>query len=166
MRKLVESLLPLAVGVAVFGAAIWYLVSRGMGLGLWLLAALLIGHGLIHAMFAMPRPGKPPAEGALKWPFDMADSWLVTRAGLGLRPVRTIGFALAGVVVAGFVYAGLASVGVMVPVTAWRSGVIVSAAASVALLALFFNPQLVIGLGIDAALLWIVVGVAWAPVGA
>jgi hypothetical protein len=48
----------------------------------------------------------------------------------------------------------------------WRAAVVASAAASIVLLALFFNPQLILGLAIDAVLLWVVLAPVWWPPGA
>jgi hypothetical protein len=48
--------LPWAVVLAVTGGAIWWLLSRDAVAGRWLLAALLIGHGVVHPLFAVPAP--------------------------------------------------------------------------------------------------------------
>ncbi|MGD0123686.1 MAG: hypothetical protein ABSC46_14180 [Candidatus Limnocylindrales bacterium] len=161
MPQSVASMLPFAIVLACLGAAIWFLLSREMALGVWLLAAFLVGHGLIHLLFFVPQPAA--AAGAPEWPFDMARSWAVTGAGLDVGTVRVIGAALIAVVAVCFVAAGLATVGVIVPPNWWRAAVVASAAASIVLLALFFNPQLVLGLAIDSALLMVVVAAVWAP---
>jgi hypothetical protein len=166
MPRTVVALLPFAIGLAGLGAVIWYLLSRELTLGRWLLAAFLVGHGLIHALFVVPQPATSAAAGATEWPFDMARSWLVTGAGLDAALLRTIGLALIAVVAVCFVAAGLATVGLLVPPELWRAAVVASAAASIVLLALFFNPQLILGLAIDAVLFWVVLAPAWAPSGA
>lgn len=149
--KTIIGILPWLVVVAVVGGAIWWLLSREMAAGRWLLAALLHGHGVVHVMFMVPTPAA--TAGGPDWPFDMARSWAVTGAGLDLTLVRTIGFALIAMVVGGFVLAALSTVGILVPPGWWRATVAVSAVASAVLLILFFEPQLVLGLGIDGALL-------------
>lgn len=164
MPQSIAGILPFAIVLAVLGAAIWYLLSREMAAGVWLLAALLVGHGLIHLLFFVPQPA--PTAGEPEWPFDMARSWAVTGAGLDLGMVRMIGVALIAVVAVCFVTAALATVGVLVPPGWWRAAVVASAVASIATLALFFNPQLVLGLAIDASLIGVVVSAAWAPAGA
>ena len=164
--KTVTGLLPLAVVLAGIGGAIWWLLSRDMAIGRWVLGGFLLAHGLIHLMFVAPAPASAGTDGGAAWPFDMARSWLVTGANLDLGPVRLIGAALVVVVAVGFVLAGLATVGVVVPSGWWQPLALVSAAASIALLAMFFNPKLVLGLAIDAVLVWVVVTSVWVPVAA
>jgi hypothetical protein len=159
--KTIVGILPWAVVVAAIGGGIWWLLSRDMSAGRWLLAALLIGHGVVHVMFAVPTPAA--TGGGADWPFDMARSWAITRAGLDLNVVRAFGVALIAIVVVGFALAALSTVGVLVPAGWWRATVAVSAVASAVLLVLFFEPQLVLGLGIDAVLLAVVATGAWVP---
>jgi len=153
--------LPYAVVLAVLGGATWWLLSRDMVAGRWLLAALLIGHGVVHVMFAAVSPAT--TEGGPEWPFDMAKSWAVTAGGVDLNVLRAVGVALIASVAGGFTLAALATVGVIVPPSWWQAAVGGSALASALVLVLFFNPQLVLGLGIDAVLLWAVATRAWAP---
>jgi hypothetical protein len=149
-----------AVVLAVLGGVTWWLLSRGMAAGPWLLAAVLIGHGVVHTMFVI----SPAATaGGPEWPFDMAKSWAITGAGLDLNVVRAIGVALIVVVAGGFALAGLSTVGLVVPAGWWQAVVSVSALTSVVMLVLFFNPQLLLGIGIDVVLLWGVVSRAWVP---
>ena len=158
--KAVVGVLPWAVVSAVVGGAIWWLLSGEMAAGRWLLAAVLIGHAIVHIFFAVPAPA---AEGGAEWPFDMAKSWTVKRAGVAVRTVRTAAIGLIAIVVAGSALAALSSVGIVVPAGWWRATVALSAVASAALLVLVFAPQLVLGLAIDAVLLWLVVAGAWMP---
>jgi hypothetical protein len=159
--KTIVGILPWTVVVAAIGGAIWWLLSRDMSAGRWLLAALLIGHGVVHVMFAVPAPAA--TGGGPDWPFDMARSWAITGTALDLNVVRAVGVALIAVVVIGFALAALSTVGIVVPSGWWQVTVAVSAVASAVLLILFLEPQLVLGLGIDAALLWVVVARAWMP---
>ncbi len=159
--KTIVGILPWALVVAALGIATWWLLSRDMAAGRWLLAALLIGHGVVHVMFAVPAPAA--TEGGPDWPFDMAGSWAINGAGLDLNVVRAVGLALIAVVVVGFALAALATVGIVVPSGWWQPTVAVAAIASAVLLVLCFEPQLVLGLGIDAVLLWVVVTNAWVP---
>jgi hypothetical protein len=159
--KTIVGILPWAVVVAALGGAVWWLLSREMAAGQWLLAALLIGHGIVHGMFAMPAP--TATGGGPGWPFDMARSWAITGAGLDLNVVRAVGVALIAIVGGGFALAALSSVGVLVPPGWWQATVAASAITSVVLLVLFFEPQLVLGLGIDAVLLAVVAAGAWVP---
>jgi hypothetical protein len=159
--RTIVGILPWAVVVAALGAAIWWLLSRDMAAGRWLLAALLIGHSIVHVMFAVPAPAA--TEGGPDWPFDMARSWAVNGAGLDLNVVRAVGLALIAVVVGGFSLAALSTVGIVVPSGWWQPTVAVSAVASAVLLVLFFEPLLVLGLGIDTVLLWVVAARVWMP---
>ena len=161
MLKTIVGLAPLAVVLAALGAAIWWMLSRDMVLGRWILAAVMLGHGLVHAMFVMPQP--TAKAGGTEWPFDMAKSWLVTAAGLDVNLVRMIGVAFIGVVVVGFLLAAVATVGGVVPSGAWPALVAFSAVASAVMLVLFFTPQLVLGLAIDAVLVWVALAAVWTP---
>jgi hypothetical protein len=160
MARTMATTLPWAVVLVVAGVAIWWLLSKDLAAGPWLLAALLLGHGLVHLLFAVP--ATPGADGGNAWPFEMARSWAVTRAGLELGLVRVIGAVLISVTVAAFALAALATVGVIVPSGWWQPAIALGAIASVATLVLFFDPQLVLGLGIDIVLLWLVATRAWA----
>jgi len=165
--KTILGLVPLAVVLAGVGIAIWWMLAREMTLGKWVLGAFLLGHGLVHAMFVMPRPATTDAAaGAAEWPFDMTRSWLVTGPGLDVNLVRLVGVALIGVVVVGFLLAALSTVGILVPVGLWPALVVASAAASAVLLATFFSPQLVLGLAIDAILVWVALASVWTPAAA
>ena len=135
--KTALGLVPLAVVLAGVGIAIWWMLAREMALGKWVLGAFLLGHGLVHAMFVMPRPATTDAAaGAAEWPFDKARSWLVTGAGLDVNLVHVIGVALICAVTVGFLLAGLATVGILFPAGWWPVLVVASAAASAVLLAL------------------------------
>jgi hypothetical protein len=159
--KALVGILPWAVVFAAIGGAIWWLLSKEMAAGRWLLAGLLIGHGAVHLMFAVPTPAA--TEGGPEWPFDIARSWIIDGAGLDLTIARVVGGALIAVVVIGLVLAALATVGIVVPSGWWQPAAASSTVASAALLVLFFQPQLVLGLGIDATLLWVIVTGVWTP---
>ena len=161
MVRTMLGVLPWAVVLAAIGSLIWWLLSRDMSAGRWLLAALLLGHGVVHIMFAVPAPAA--TEGGADWPFDMARSWAINGAGLDLNVVRTVGVALIAVVVAGFSLAALSAVDIVVPSGWWQPTVAVAAGASAVLLVVFFEPQLVLGLGIDVVLMSVAVTRAWGP---
>lgn len=165
--KTITGLLPFAVGLAAIGIAIWWLLGREMALGRWLLGAFLVAHGLVHLLFVVPQPATSAGgSGAAEWPFDKARSWLVTGAGLDVNLVHVIGVALICAVTVGFLLAGLATVGILFPAGWWPVLVVASAAASAVLLALYFNPQLALGVAIDVVLAWVVLATVWAPTAA
>ena len=163
MRNLV-GMLPWAVLLIAAGAGICWLLSKDIAAGKWLLAALIIGHGFIHVMFLVPAP--PVAASGPQWPFHIAQSWPVTAAGLNLGLVRVVGAALIAVAGASSVFAqstALSTAGIVVPAGWWPGSAGVGAVASAIVLIAFFDPQLILGLGIDATLLSVVVARAWAP---
>jgi hypothetical protein len=159
MRGLL-GILPWAVVLAIAAAAIWLLLERQATIGAWVLAAVILAHGLIHALYLVPSPD-PPADGrGPRWPFDLGRSWLVVLAGA--RRGRRIAIALVAVVIGTSVLAALATAGIL-PAAAWPALVTAAAAASLVLLLLAFDPQLLLGLGIDVVLLLVVLTGAWRP---
>jgi hypothetical protein len=152
MIRTLVGLLPMAIAVAVVGTVIWLLVTRNVAFGRWLLAAFLIGHGLVHVMFVAPRPAEAEASaGGVPYPFDLTRSWLLSGADPAL--LRTIGTVLVAAIVVAFVMAGLASVGWLLPLATWSWLVVVGSLASLLMLGLFFQPGLLVGLTITVALL-------------
>lgn len=161
MVRTMAGILPWAVVLIGVGGAVGWLLSREMVAGLWLLAALLMGHGIVHMLFAVPAPAA--TEGGGEWPFNLSRSWAISVVGLDANVVRIVGFALMTAVVVGFSLAALSTVGIIVPLGGWQPIVAVSAVTSTILLVLFFEPQLALGLGMDVVLLWVVVARAWMP---
>jgi hypothetical protein len=159
MVRTMAGTLPWAAVLLVAGVAIWWLLSQDMAAGRWLLAALLVGHGVVHLLFAVPGPSA--TDGGAEWPFDMSQSWAVTRTGLDPSPVRVVGAVMIAITVGAFALAALATIGIIVPSGWWQPMIAIGAIASGATLVLFFNPQLVLGLGMDAVLLWVVATRAW-----
>lgn len=153
------SLIPIALLLVAFGAAVWFLLPRNSGIARWLIAAFVFGHGFAHAMFAFPRPAGSGAD----YPYDLGQSWFVTGAGVDVGIVRVIGIALVIAVVLGFALSALSALGIVVPTAWWPALVVGSSAASAILLVVGFNPVLVLGFGIDAVLVWVVVSSAWVP---
>jgi hypothetical protein len=159
--KTVRDLLPLAIALIVFAAAEWYLLTQGFTLGTWLMAGFLAIHGLIHLMFLNTRP--PQTATGTQYPFDPARSWLVMRAGLAVGAARALCLVLSAIVAVGYVLAGLATVGFVVPTDWWAGLVVGSSIVSLVLFVLVFSPSLLLGIAIDAVLLWLVWSGAWAP---
>jgi hypothetical protein len=162
--KLITSLLPLGIAIAVVGGATWFLLTRGWALGPWLLALLLFAHGWVHLVFLFPQPEPAAATaGGLAYPFDMDRSWLIGGLGLDGGLVRTAGMILMAVVFVLSVLAALATVGILVPAAWWAPLVVASAIGSMFLLTLFFSPLFLLGYAIDLALLWLVFASVWSP---
>lgn len=164
--KTLSELLPLAAGIAVLGGITWFMLDRGIGLGRWLLAAMLFAHGWVHLLFVFPQPAPGAASaGATAWPFDLSSSWLITNLGVQADLVRGMGIVVMAAVFVAFIMAALATIGVLVPATWWTALVVVSALGSTLLLALFFSPALTLGFAIDAVLVWLVLARVWIPAG-
>ena len=126
-----------------------------------LIGLALIAHALIHSGYLSPAP--PKIAGCPEWPFEMSRSWLVSNVGLHPDLVRPLGAALVAVTILAFVGAGLATMGLAVPHDWWRWLIAAGATASAVTLALFFHPWLVLGLAIDAVLLYLVFVAGWNP---
>jgi hypothetical protein len=155
------SILPWAIVLVLGGAVIWFLLDRQMVAGRWLLAGVLAGHGLVHALFLVPAP--TPGSGSHGWPFELTKSWPVRNAGLDPGLMRTIAIILIAVTVITFGLAAVATLGLIVPVGWWGGLVVAGAVASLALLVVAFDLQLILGIGIDVALLVVVLGSLWSP---
>ena len=108
--KTLTQLLPLAIGAALVAGLTWFLLDRDVALGRWLLAALILGHGLAHLAFVVPTPEPARATGSgMAWPFDLGRAWPVTRIGLDARVVRGTGTALTAVTIVTSLLAALAA---------------------------------------------------------
>ena len=127
------------------------------------LAALIAGHGLIHLGFVSPRPA--PSPGAPPWPFDAERSWLLGAVGIDAGVARAVAWVLVATLVAGYVVAALATLPIL-PAALFPPAAVIASIASLVLLLVFFHPWLVIGIAIDAVLLWAVVVGHWAPASA
>jgi hypothetical protein len=159
MRGII-GMLPWVTVVAIAGAAIWLLLGRQAVLGTWVLAAVILGHGLVHALYVVPPPDPPAGRNGPRWPFDLGRSWLVALAGA--RRGRRLAALLVGVIVVASIAAALATVGVL-PVAWWSAFVVLAAVTSLVLLVVAFEPQLILGIGIDAVLIVVAVTGAWTP---
>jgi hypothetical protein len=162
MNELLK-LAPLAVALVVVAAVIAFMLSRGMTLGTWLLAAFLVGHGLVHIAFATPVPATPAPAGGMEYPFDVNEAWLVTSRIADVSIVRVLVWALVAVTVIGYLLAALSTVGIVVPTTLWPALVVAATAASAALMIIGLTPALALGIAIDIVLFAVVFTSAWSP---
>jgi hypothetical protein len=127
-----------------------------------LLVAFLLAHGLVHLMFFAPPP--PATATGPAWPFALDRSWILTPLGAGPDATRILGMALVAVTIGGFTLAAIAALGVL-PDSLWVPAVVSGAVASLALLAVYFQPWLFLGVAIDLVLLWAVLIADWSPTG-
>ena len=109
---------------------------------------LLVAHGLVHLMFFVTNDDR-------SWPFRLDRSWLVPQAAR--RPVALV---LIAATVLAFVLLGLAVWGVPGLATAWPALALAAAAASLAVLVVFWDTRLLWGVAIDVVL---VVLAVWRP---
>ena len=126
----------------------------------FVLAMFLVAHGLVHLLFLSPQP--PATDGGPPWPFDLDGSWVLRPMGVAPRRARRLAIALIAVTITGYTVAAVVALG-LPPEPLWVPAVVVGSVASIASLTVFFRPQLVIGLGIDVALLWLALVSGWAP---
>ena len=125
-----------------------------------LLAAFLFLHGALHASYLTPRP--PATPGGPAWPFLLEGSWILTPLGVTPKLTRWLGIVLVVVTVAAFTLGAAATLG-FVPTGLWTIAVAVGAGSSIALLAIYFHPWLVVGLAIDIALILAAFVTRWSP---
>jgi hypothetical protein len=125
-----------------------------------LLAAFIAAHALIHASYLTPAP--PRTAGGPEWPFELTRSWLVTALQVDPELVRLLGVSLASVTVVILVAVALATAGWIVPSGLWPALAVAGTVSSLLTLGLFFHPWLLLGVVIDAALLWAVLA-GWRP---
>ena len=123
-------------------------------------AAFLFAHAAIHASFLVPRP-PATAEGPA-WPFELGRSWILKPLGLDGGTGRVLGISMVATTIGGFGLAALAAVGIA-PATVWAPAIVVGAVSSAVLISVFFHPWLVLGIAIDAVLLWAVLIADWTP---
>lgn len=117
-----------------------------------LLGLFLVAHGLVHAAIW----ASPAAANAQ--PFDPAHSWLLNGLGAGRPAAHTISRLLALTAAAGFVVGG---VGLLVHVGWWGAFAAGSAAVSLLLMVLYFNRWLIVGLGIELAIIGALLLAGW-----
>jgi hypothetical protein len=161
MSQLIK-LAPLAVALVIFAGVAAYLVQRDIALGQWLIAAFLLGHGLIHVMFATPPPTEPGSPAA-EFAFDSNRSWLVTTRLVDVGVVRVLVMALVATTVAGYALAAMSTVGLGVSSDLWPALVVGATVASLGLMVIGLMPALALGIAVDVALLMIVFTAAWSP---
>jgi len=124
-----------------------------------LLAAFLAAHGAMHVAYLTPAP--PRTADGPEWPFELGRSWLIGALHLDPAIVRSLGIVLAVATIILFGAAAVATLG-WLPASWWGELVVAGAATSLATLALFFHPWIVLGILIDAVLISAVVA-GWAP---
>lgn len=104
-----------------------------------LTGVLLLAHGLVHLLYL----AKDVPE------FDLDSSWIVP---LGAR--RLVGVTLIGLTIAAFTLLALAVWGVPGLAGIWPTLAVIAAILSTVVLVAFWSSRLVIGLAINAVLVW------------
>jgi hypothetical protein len=121
-------------------------------------AALLVAHGLVHALFLAP---PPTTDDGPDWPFALDRSWLLAPLGVAPGTSRILGLVLVVLTIATCCLAGIVTLGIVTEL--WAASVALAASVSLVLLGLFYRPWLTIGVGIDLVLLWAVLVIGWTP---
>lgn len=125
-----------------------------------IIAIFLMLHGLVHAILAMaPEPNAPEA----RFGEFFSRSWLLDRLGLPETAGRPLAFVLAAMTTIGFIGTGLALLDFLVPFDWWPTLAIVSAAISLALLIIFWNLYVIVGVAIDLVILATPIFIDWIP---
>ncbi len=127
-----------------------------------LIAGFLLAHGAVHLLFFAPPPAQT-AEGP-NWPFELGRSWALSPIGISPDALRALAIALIAVMIAAYALAALVAFG-LGPGSLWAPIVAVGTLASLAILAIFYQPWLSIGVAIDLVALWLVLVSGWAPEG-
>ena len=124
----------------------------------YLFAIFLFAHGMIHALWLVPPPGRTSGQ---PWPFTLATSPVLSPLGMTEAALRPLGAGLVAVVILAFTLSALGAAGVPGLVSAWTAITLFASVASVILTIVFWNPQLPIGLLIDVALIVTILGQWW-----
>ena len=107
-----------------------------------LTATLCLAHGSLHLGFITPPPDDPA------YPFRIDESWLVPAAAQ-----RQVGLTLATIAILAFAGLAVVVLGIRRIRYAWRPLLGIGGTASLLLLIGYWNPWLIIGVGINTALL-------------
>jgi len=111
-----------------------------------LVGLFLIAHGLVHALYFVP----PEPD----YPMTAGKSWLVTRVGLSLSVVKPIVVALVVVAMIGFILLALSHWGLLVPASWFKALAVISAVASLLLIALTWDKWFVFAVLINVGILY------------
>lgn len=111
-----------------------------------LVGLFLILHGLVHALYFVPPE--------LDYPMTAGKSWLVTQAGLSLSIMKPVVVALVVVAMIGFALLALSHWGLLVPAGWFKTLAVISAGASLLLIALTWDKWFVFGALIDIGILY------------
>jgi hypothetical protein len=124
-----------------------------------LLAGLLLAHGLIHIAFVSPAP--PEIADGPRWPFATDRSGLLQALNVPPDVARILALTLAPLTAASFALGAIALLAAIPGL--WVQSMALGSMASLGLLIVFFDPWLVIGIGVDLVLLWITFVNGWMP---
>lgn len=119
-----------------------------------LLAGFLIAHGWIHpAIYAIPKkPGDSP-------PFDPSHSWALSAAHVEEGTSRTLAVGLAWLTAVLLVVAGVI---LLADATLWVPTAVAGAVVGLGFKGLYFTRWLIVGVLIDAGVLW-AAAAGWPP---
>jgi hypothetical protein len=105
----------------------------------------LIAHGLVHLLYVGPRPEDDP-----NYPFVPEGRWSARALGLGPSAAKAVAGTLAVPCAIAFAISGIA---LLADAALWEPAAVVGSVISLVLMLLFFHPWLVLGIGIDVAII-------------
>jgi len=124
----------------------------------YVFAIFLFAHGMIHALWFAPAP---EAAGKNPRPFTLATSPVLSPLGIAEPVLRPLGTALIVVPILAFTLSSLGAAGLPGLVSIWAGVTLFASTTSIVVTMIFWNPQLPIGLLIDAALIATILGNWW-----
>lgn len=124
----------------------------------YLLAMVLLAHGLVHGLWFVPAPKD---SGEKEWPFTLATSPVLTPMGVPGAVLGPLGTVLVVIVMMAFTLSSLGAFGIPGLVSAWDPITLFASVASIVVTILFWNPQFPTSLAIDAVLILTILGNWW-----
>jgi len=99
------------------------------------------------------------------WPFGLDRSWLLGGVGAPASAMHLIGTGLVAATLILYSLAALATIPLLVSASLWVPLIVAASVVSAVLMLVYFHRNLVIGLVIDAVLIWVALAGIWTPAG-
>jgi hypothetical protein len=124
----------------------------------YLLALVLLAHGMVHGLWLMPAPSDPIGK---PWPFTLSTSPILSPLGVPASALRLLGSVGVYLVIAVFALSALGAAGVPGLVAIWKPVTLFASALSILLTVVFWNIQFPTSLIIDVALIVTILNNWW-----
>lgn len=134
----------------------------------YLIAAILLGHGLIvgaQSLGSFGRGSSQPANPSWLnwWPITLGDSWFLSAIKIESALIEKL-FGLfwlaSGICI---IAAALGVLGFLIPNTLWRTLAIFGASGSLIMLLLYLHPFFIVGILVDVVILIALLWAKWPP---